>query len=97
MKAVIIAGLLAISAPSTFAACNERLPAKPQVPNPLQASEVSMLETQQAIESYIAAAEERLACIENTWRHNIEVDNLQALADEYNDALNMYRQRIAQR
>ncbi|BFM12906.1 hypothetical protein R50072_30590 [Simiduia litorea] len=50
-----------------------------------------MLSAQSEIKSYINAAKEHLKCVSSSRKHNALVDQIYAVADEYNTALQEFK------
>ncbi|AFU99097.1 hypothetical protein [Simiduia agarivorans] len=81
--------LMTFAASATFAATcdNAALPAMPGIPAADERSFESMLAAQNDVKTYVTASKEYLKCVRSSSRHNALVDQIYAVADEYNTAL----------
>ncbi len=66
-------------------------PAAPSIPAPTERSTAAMLSTQENVKSYVTATREYLKCVHSTRAHNALVDQVYAVAAEYNAALQEFK------
>lgn len=67
------------------------LPAAPSIPAATERSTETMLATQDSVKSYVSASREYLKCVRSSRTHNAIVDQVYAIADEYNAALQEFK------
>lgn len=87
------AAVLTLSATSVFAAtCDtSAMPAAPVVPAPAERTASSMYDAQNEVKSFVSASREHLKCVRSTSKHNALVDQVYAVADQYNTALQEFK------
>lgn len=66
-------------------------PAAPTIPADGERNVASMLSAQASVKSYVSASKEHLKCVRSSSKHNALVDQIYAVADEYNTALKEFR------
>lgn len=81
--------IMTLAASTSFAATcdNAAMPAAPGIPAGEDRSFESMLAAQNDVKTYVTASKEYLKCVRSSSRHNALVDQVYAVADEYNTAL----------
>ena len=89
---IAMSTLVMMTGTATAATCDmSTAPAAPAVPAATERSTASMLSAQSEIKSYINAAKEHLKCVSSSRKHNALVDQIYAVADEYNTALQEFK------
>ena len=85
--------VFSLATTSAFAATcdNAAMPKAPGVPSATDRTFESMLAAQNDVRTYVTASKEYLKCVRSSSRHNALVDQIYAVADEYNTALAEFR------
>lgn len=90
MRSRCLAWVLMATGPGVLA-CSE--PPVPSLPDPHLAVPADMVQAQREVRGYLAAQEQFLDCVQDPRRHNAAVDKMQAVADQYNQAVRAYKAR----
>lgn len=77
---------------SFAASCGQStMPKSPQIPAAEQRNANNMLEAQASVRSFVADSRKHLRCVNHTKQHNRLVDEVYAVADAYNEALQEFK------
>lgn len=74
-------------------ACDK--PAKPELPDPATAVTPQMVKAKNDIKDYMTAAEAFLKCNNNTKQHNSMVDDMNDVANQFNEIVRSFKARMA--
>jgi len=70
-------------------------PTAPTLPDASTAVTAQMIKAKNEVKAYMGAAEEYLECVKSTAAHNTMVDEMQALANSFNQVVRSYKARMA--
>ena len=89
---IALGALMLLSSGAMAATCAaSTAPAVPAIPADGERSMASMLSAQESVKSYVSASREHLKCIRSNSKHNALVDQVYAVAEEYNTALKEFK------
>lgn len=94
LKTKLLASAIAIGFSfNTWAGCDK--PDAPAIPDAQTTVTAEMVKAQNDVKQFIAAAESYLKCNKNTTRHNDMVAEMQAVGDEFNEAIRAFKERMS--
>ena len=70
-------------------------PARPDLPDPATAVTPQMVKAKNDVQAYMKAAEDYLGCGISNKKHNDMVDEMNAVADDFNKAVRDFKARMA--
>jgi DNA topoisomerase IA len=82
-----------LSCSSLAAACDE--PAVPAIPNAETTVTAEMVKAQNDMKLYMAEAEKYLACVRNDAKHNKMVSRMEQVAEDFNQAVRAFKERMS--
>ena len=79
---------------SAFAACDK--PTAPELPDPANAVTAQMIKAKNDVKAYLDAANGYIDCVKgNASRHNAMIEEMEKVADTFNNAVRVYKERMA--
>ncbi len=89
----VVATLLLLTSAAAYS-CGDK-PEKPALPDAATAVTPQMIKAKNDVQAYIAAAEAYLKCGLPTKQHNAMVDEMKAVADDFNQVIRDFKARMA--
>lgn len=78
---------------NTAIACTE--PEAPVLPDPATAVTPQMIKAKNDVQAFLADAEAFLNCTKSNKKHNIMVDNMNDVANQFNEIIRAYKARVS--
>lgn len=93
MKLLLTVLLLSANMSSSVqAACRQAV--EPDFPDPDTALHIDVLQAQEAVKLYISQQEAYLACVGDVRRHNLAVERMYKVAEQYNSLARRFKVRM---
>lgn len=74
-------------------ACDK--PSAPVLPDPNSAVTPQMVKAKNEVQEYITKAEAYLSCVNDASKHNAMVDEMKKVADTFNGAIRVFKERMS--
>ena len=87
---VMVFAFLSMVATSSFACTEAELPA---LPDPQTAALAEMIKAQKSVKKYLAESNKFLNCTKNNRRHDVVVDQMHKLGEDFNKVTKLYKAR----
>ncbi|BFM10557.1 hypothetical protein R50072_07100 [Simiduia litorea] len=79
---------------SALAACDK--PTAPELPDPANAVTAQMIKAKNDVKTYLDAANGYIDCVKGSAsRHNAMIEEMEKVADTFNNAVRAYKERMA--
>ena len=91
-KALLCAAIFLAFSSTVYADCQR--PSAPDIPDPNSAVTAQMVKAQKDVKAFIAEAEIYLKCVRRSTDHNEMVDEMETVANHFNQTIRAYKQRM---
>lgn len=91
-KALLSAAIFLAFSSAAYAGCQR--PSAPDIPDPNSAVTAQMIKAQKEVKAFIAEAKDYLKCVRRASDHNSMVDEMESVANHFNQSIRVYKQRM---